>query len=207
MTGDGCVAIASDLRFGVQNQTNACDMPKVFKVHDQLFVGLAGLASDMQTLCVHLPSQLQLSHPEGRWRRAHHDPTRPNSALSAAHALSRHAHFKFRHNLYKLREERDMKPSTFAHFVSALLYEKRCVSHLLHASFRLPAHACVCISSFGPWFCEPVIAGLEPDGKPFVTGMDLLGALCVSLCSLYAPAGAPISHVLAPPVRLLRISL
>jgi hypothetical protein len=54
MTGDGCVAIASDLRFGVQNQTNACDMPKVFKVHDHLFVGLAGLATDMQTLCVHL---------------------------------------------------------------------------------------------------------------------------------------------------------
>jgi 20S proteasome subunit beta 3 len=28
--------------------------------------------------------------------------------------------------------------------------------------------------------------------------MDLLGALCVSLCSLCALAGAPISHVLAP---------
>lgn len=52
MTGDGCVAIASDLRFGVQNQTNACDMPKVFKMHDHLYVGLAGLATDMQTLCV-----------------------------------------------------------------------------------------------------------------------------------------------------------
>ena len=55
MTGDGCVAIASDLRFGVQNQTNACDMPKVFKMHDHLFVGLAGLATDMQTLCVLAP--------------------------------------------------------------------------------------------------------------------------------------------------------
>jgi 20S proteasome subunit beta 3 len=65
------------------------------------------------------------------------------------------ARFAFRHNLYKLREERTMAPVTFAHFVSALLYEKR----------------------FGPYYCEPVIAGLQPDGTPFVTGMDLLGAL------------------------------
>lgn len=31
----------------------------------------------------------------------------------------------FRHKLYQLREERDMKPETFASLVSALLYEKR----------------------------------------------------------------------------------
>ncbi|GFZ09804.1 proteasome beta subunit C1 [Actinidia rufa] len=31
----------------------------------------------------------------------------------------------FRHKLYQLREERDMKPQTFASLVSALLYEKR----------------------------------------------------------------------------------
>jgi len=30
---------------------------------------------------------------------------------------------------------------------------------------------------FGPYFCEPVIAGLESDGTPFVCGMDLIGAL------------------------------
>lgn len=40
---------------------------------------------------------------------------------------SRVQHFNFRHNLYKLREERDMKPSTFGALVSAMLYEKRCV--------------------------------------------------------------------------------
>jgi 20S proteasome subunit beta 3 len=33
--------------------------------------------------------------------------------------------FRFRHNLYKLREERDMKVETFANMVSAMLYEKR----------------------------------------------------------------------------------
>lgn len=50
MAGKDCVAIASDMRFGVQNQTQACDMKKVFKIHDHLYVGLAGLATDMQTL-------------------------------------------------------------------------------------------------------------------------------------------------------------
>ena len=30
---------------------------------------------------------------------------------------------------------------------------------------------------FGPYFIEPVIAGLE-NGKPFICAMDLLGAAC-----------------------------
>ena len=29
---------------------------------------------------------------------------------------------------------------------------------------------------FGPFFVEPVVAGLEPDGKPFICAMDLIGA-------------------------------
>jgi hypothetical protein len=65
------------------------------------------------------------------------------------------AKFKFRHNMYKLCEERDMTPATFAHMVSNTLYEKR----------------------FGPFFCSPVIAGLEPDDRPFLAGMDTIGAM------------------------------
>ena len=35
----------------------------------------------------------------------------------------------------------------------------------------------VLVASFAPWFVEPVIAGLEgPDNKPWVSGMDLVGA-------------------------------
>ncbi|KAL2898044.1 Proteasome subunit beta type-3-B [Bienertia sinuspersici] len=60
----------------------------------------------------------------------------------------------FRHKLYQLREERDMKPETFANLVSAILYEKR----------------------FGPYFCQPVIAGLGDDNKPFICTMDSIGA-------------------------------
>jgi hypothetical protein len=33
--------------------------------------------------------------------------------------------FAYRHKLYHLREERNMRPETFASLVSALLYEKR----------------------------------------------------------------------------------
>jgi 20S proteasome subunit beta 3 len=62
---------------------------------------------------------------------------------------------KFRHNMYKLCEERDMRPATFTHMISNMLYEKR----------------------FGPYFCGPVIAGLEPDNTPFLAGSDSIGAV------------------------------
>eukprot|EP00981_Chlorochromonas_danica_P013218 scaffold5974_cov158-Ochromonas_danica.AAC.19 len=60
----------------------------------------------------------------------------------------------FRASLYKLEEHRDMKPATFSALLSSLLYEKR----------------------FGPWFVEPVVAGLDAENKPFLSGMDLIGA-------------------------------
>lgn len=46
-----------------------------------------------------------------------------------------------------------MKPSTFANVVAHTLYEKR----------------------FGPYFIEPVIAGIE-DGKVYLCATDLIGA-------------------------------
>ena len=39
--------------------------------------------------------------------------------------LYRHQRLTFKHNMYKLREERNMKPSTFAELVSSTLYERR----------------------------------------------------------------------------------
>jgi 20S proteasome subunit beta 3 len=61
---------------------------------------------------------------------------------------------KFKTNMYKLRENREIKPEAFSALFSSMLYEKR----------------------FGPWFCEPVIAGLKDDNTPFISGMDLIGA-------------------------------
>ena len=29
---------------------------------------------------------------------------------------------------------------------------------------------------FGPYFCEPIVAGLTDENKPFLSGMDLIGA-------------------------------
>lgn len=72
----------------------------------------------------------------------------------ATDVISLNQLFKFKCNLYKLGENRDMKPEAFSAMVSTMLYEKR----------------------FGPWFCEPVIAGLKDDNTPFMSGMDLLGA-------------------------------
>ncbi|XWS21660.1 hypothetical protein CRYUN_Cryun30bG0073500 [Craigia yunnanensis] len=115
MVGKNCFAIASDRRLGVQLQTIATDFKRISKIHDRLFLGLSGLATDAQTL---------------------------------------YQRFVFRHKLYQLREERDMKPETFANLVSAILYEKR----------------------FGPYLCQPVIAGLGDEDKPFICTMDSIGA-------------------------------
>mmetsp|Transcript_3795 Transcript_3795/g.9825 ORF Transcript_3795/g.9825 Transcript_3795/m.9825 type:complete len:205 (-) Transcript_3795:136-750(-) len=71
-----------------------------------------------------------------------------SDVLSVNHLLN------FRCNLYKLRENREIKPEAFSAMLSSLLYEKR----------------------FGPWFTEPVVAGLTDEGKPFLSGMDLIGA-------------------------------
>jgi 20S proteasome subunit beta 3 len=50
MLGKDCVAIGSDLRFGVQAQTIGFNNPKVHKINDKCFIGLAGLATDNQTV-------------------------------------------------------------------------------------------------------------------------------------------------------------
>jgi len=56
----------------------------------------------------------------------------------ATDTLTVHQRLRFRLNMYELRENRRIKPRTFASMTSNLLYERR----------------------FGPYFTEPVIAGL-----------------------------------------------
>ncbi|KAI5119224.1 hypothetical protein M0805_002150 [Coniferiporia weirii] len=67
--------------------------------------------------------------------------------------------FRYRVNMYTIKEEREIAPETFARLVSSTLYERR----------------------FGPYFVEPVIAGLgtSPTGKiePFIAATDLIGCL------------------------------
>jgi 20S proteasome subunit beta 3 len=78
--------------------------------------------------------------------------------------------------MYTIKEEREITPITFAHLVSSTLYERR----------------------FGPYFIEPVVAGLEPvpspDGasadtprrfKPFIMSTDLIG--CINWAKVRVP--------------------
>ncbi|TWU78370.1 proteasome core particle subunit beta 3 [Metarhizium rileyi] len=116
MVGKDCVAIACDLRLGLQALTVSNNFPKIFQYGD-VFLGLTGLATDVGTV-----SDL----------------------------------FRYKVNMYRLREERDIAPRTFANLVSSSLYERR----------------------FGPYFVSPVVAGLDPKtGKPFICGFDSIGCI------------------------------
>lgn len=50
MTGKDCVAIAADKRFGIQLQTVSMDFQKIFEIGPHLYIGLSGLATDVQTV-------------------------------------------------------------------------------------------------------------------------------------------------------------
>ncbi|KIP04077.1 hypothetical protein PHLGIDRAFT_93948 [Phlebiopsis gigantea 11061_1 CR5-6] len=130
MVGKDCVAIASDLRLGVQSLSIATNFQKIFPVTDRLYLGLPGLASDVATL---------------------------------------HERFRLLTNMYTIKEEREIEPETFAQLVSSTLYEKR----------------------FGPYFIEPVVAGMQktPSGgyKPFIAATDLIG--CLNFAKDFVVAG------------------
>ncbi|KAJ0166742.1 Proteasome subunit beta type-3 [Colletotrichum tanaceti] len=116
MVGKDCVAIACDLRLGLQALTVSNNFPKIFQYGD-VFLGLTGLATDVTTV-----GDL----------------------------------FRYKVNMYRLREERNIAPTTFANLVSSSLYERR----------------------FGPYFVSPVVAGLDPKtGKPFICGFDSIGCI------------------------------
>lgn len=116
MVGKDCVAIACDLRLGLQSLTVSNNFPKIFPYGD-VYLGLTGLATDVSTV-----SDL----------------------------------FRYKVNMYRLREERQISPQTMANLVSTSLYEKR----------------------FGPYFVSPVIAGINhKTGKPFICGFDSIGCI------------------------------
>lgn len=117
MVGKDCVAIACDLRLGMQSLTVSNNFPKVFNYAPSTFLGLTGLATDVNTV-----SDL----------------------------------FRFKVNMYRLREERNIAPQTMANLVSSSLYERR----------------------FGPFFVSPVVAGInETTGQPFICGFDSIGCI------------------------------
>jgi len=126
MVGKDCVAIACDLRLGLQALTVSNNFPKIFNYGD-VYLGLTGLATDVTTV-----SEVM----------------------------------RFKYNMYRLREERDMAPETMANLVSTTLYEKR----------------------FGPWFITPIVAGInKTTGKPFICSFDSIG--CIDFSHNFAVGG------------------
>jgi len=63
MAGKDCVGIACDRRLGVnQFQTVSTDFQKVFEITEKTYVGLAGLATDVQTFNNKLKFRVNLYH-------------------------------------------------------------------------------------------------------------------------------------------------
>jgi 20S proteasome subunit beta 3 len=60
MVGKKCVAIAADTRFGVQFQTISTNSQKVYKIQDNILLGLNGLATDMQTFALLMKRKVEL---------------------------------------------------------------------------------------------------------------------------------------------------
>jgi len=86
----------------------------------------------------------------------------------ATDVLTLKERFRYRVNMYTIKEGRDIEPESFAHLVSSTLYERR----------------------FGPYFVEPIIVGLSKPSegsKPFIAGTDLIG--CLTLPKDFVVAG------------------
>ncbi|PLW10224.1 hypothetical protein PCANC_06602 [Puccinia coronata f. sp. avenae] len=79
--------------------------------------------------------------------------------------------FRHRVNMYKMKEERVIEPQTMAHLVSSTLYQKR----------------------FGPYFVEPVVAGLDSKNEPFIAATDLIG--CINFAKDFVVAGTASSKL------------
>lgn len=60
MVGKDCVAIAADTRFGVQFQTISTNSQKVYRIQDNILMGLNGLHTDMQTFAFLMKKKVEL---------------------------------------------------------------------------------------------------------------------------------------------------
>jgi 20S proteasome alpha/beta subunit len=62
MVGDHCVGIAADRRYGINLQTVGTDFTRLFRMGSHTYLGLAGLATDVQTVYVSQSRQCQSSY-------------------------------------------------------------------------------------------------------------------------------------------------
>lgn len=66
------------------------------------------------------------------------------------------AYLKYRLNLYTLKENRPIQPKTLSWLIATMLYSKR----------------------FGPYFIEPLVAGLDENNEPYLSTCDSIGCMC-----------------------------
>lgn len=97
--------------------------------------------------------------------------------------------FRFKVNMYKMREEREIEPKTLAHVVSSTLYERRWGIgwNYKHCASEQGEYLHALLFRFGPYFVEPVVAGLGKDNKPFICSMDLIG--CINFAKDFVVSG------------------
>ena len=96
MIGKNCVAIAADTRLGVQLKTVSTQFKKVYQATPHCLLAMTGLATDIQTLYyIYLTSYYRASL------------------------------FKYKTNMYKLRENEDISAEGFANLVATTLYSRR----------------------------------------------------------------------------------
>ncbi len=147
MAGKNCVAVACDMRYGAQMQTMAIDKNKVFKMHDRWVRQARHAGRGAAARPLYLRAARREQFETATCTRAGSPPHAAGwcnrlfigLAGLATDQQTFYEKLRFRMAMYSLREERDIKPASFGKLVSSLLYEKR----------------------FGPYFIEPVIAGLD----------------------------------------------
>jgi 20S proteasome subunit beta 3 len=115
MKGKDCVAIASDLGFHSDRYIKGTNTPKVFKIHDKLFIGFSGLLGDISSIKQILE----------------------NEVLN-----------------FLLKENRYPEHFELTNILSYLLYRNR----------------------FSPFYTEPILAGIDKNGNPVISSMDVIGA-------------------------------
>lgn len=162
MVGKDCVAIASDLRLGNQALGVSSNFQKVRRSIP--LPSVLTLLADISHNRPHLPWFARVSNRCDNFASLYYFLARAGLTL-----YLRKERFRFRVNMYTIKEEREIEPETFAHLVSSTLYEHR----------------------FGPYFCEPVMAGISktPSGgtKPFIAATDLIG--CLNFAKDFVVAG------------------
>jgi 20S proteasome subunit beta 3 len=170
MAGKDCVAIASDLRLGNQMLGISPNFQRVWLV-------LVPTAYFVYMLNQGFPCNGPYLH-RITWPGHRRCDTVRYSLLDNrgnTDFMNRRERFRLRVNMYTIKEEREIEPEAFTHLVSSTLYEHR----------------------FGPYFIEPVVAGISktPTGgiKPFIAATDLIG--CINFAKDFVVAGTASSKL------------